>query len=201
MRSWSTSRNPATTDPRSRRLGDERARYGRKRPREQVDDVVGWIRAHRIATLVAVLFFAVGALLWAARGSQVEIGELAVGDCLYVRAVADQTSDRPIGQPHDVAGALLDDGAERASCTASHGHEVSAVLDLTRLHYTLAESQVACEDVFDTYVGHEPAGSIYAAFPALPDDGAQAAGQHVGVCLVARADGQWMDHPARGSGE
>jgi hypothetical protein len=131
----------------------------------------------------------------------VEPNDLAVGDCLYVRVPTSPSDAQVIGSPDGVRSVLLSGGAERASCTASHGHEVSRVLDLTTLRYTLAESEVACRDAFAAYVGHPIDGSRYTTFPVLPDDAAQAAGASIGLCLVARADGQWMDHAARGSGE
>lgn len=151
------------------------------------------------------------------RGSGVGAGELAVGDCLYVRAAASQSSDRPIGAPDDVAAALLAGGAERAACTASHGHEVSAivvpaletlapgvmptVLDKAKM---ASLTQPLCAAAFGAYVGRSVEDSRYVTFPVVPDvEGAAAwvAGGRRTVCLVARSDGQWMDHPARGSGE
>jgi putative regulator of septum formation len=142
---------------------------------------------------------------------------LEVGDCLYVRAVADQSSDRPIGEPHDVAGALLAGEAERAACDASHGHEVSAVVvpaletlapgaTPTLLDHAQMQALTGplCDAAFAAYVGHALSGSRYITFPVVPDTDAAAgwaAGGRRTVCLVARADGQWMDHPARGSGE
>jgi hypothetical protein len=208
----------APTDPRSRKLGDERARYGRKSLREQLGDVIGWIAIHRVATAMVVGFLAVGLLLAGTQGLQVDPASLAVGDCLYVRTDAAQGDDRPIGDEHDVALTLLAGGAERASCAVSHGHEVSAIvtpavlptpspgatpalLDATSIR---AVTGPLCNAAFAGYVGHALDGSRYATFPVVPDAGGAAAWLNDGrrtICLVARADGQWMDHPARASGE
>lgn len=125
---------------------------------------------------------------------------MRVGDCLYVRVPANQDPDQPVGQPEDVATALLHGGAERASCDASHGHEVSAVIPLDAFNDARAEAQARCAAAFEPYVGRPPTGSIYTTFAAIPAAGAGNAGQLV-VCLVARADGAWMDHAARASGE
>ena len=184
-----------------RELGDERSRYGRKSLREQVRDVLAWPGEHRIATLVIVAFVAVALLLAAARGAIVQASDLRVGDCLYVPL--DQTPDdaRPIGEARDIGPAVLAGDAERAPCTASHGHEVSAILDLTAFAYPFADAQAACAAAFQPYVGRSAAGSSYATFAAVADSAEIAAGAKLGLCLVARADGGWMDHPARASGE
>ena len=185
----------------SRQLGDERARYARRSLREQLDDLFAWPGAHRIATLVIAGFFVVGALLWATRGLQVAPGDLAVGECLYVRTSASQSDDHPIGDPDDVAAALLRGGAERAGCDASHGHEVSALLDLTTLRDVSSEAAARCIAAFKSYIGHPLQGSAYTTFAALPTPVERSGGAHLGVCLVARDDGNWLDHPARSSGE
>jgi Septum formation len=159
----------------------------------------------------------VGAVLWALRGVTVGPDDLAVGDCLYVPAVADQTSDRPIGEPHDVAAALIVEGGERAACDASHGHEVSAIVaaptfsgspgasgDLPNHDQMEGLAAPLCEAAFGAYVGRPLEGSTYVTFPVVPDSEHAAAWVASGkptVCLVARSDGQWMNHPARGSGE
>ena len=116
-----------------------------------------------------------------------------------------------------MAGALLAGEAERAACDASHGHEVSAIvvpaletlapgvtaapLDHARMQ---ALAEPLCDAAFEAYVGRALDGSRYITFPVVPDTDA-AVGWVIGgrrtVCVVARADGQWMDHPARGSGE
>jgi hypothetical protein len=206
------------TDPRSRQLGDERARYGRKSLREQLDDVAGWIRAHPIASGVVAGFFLLGALLSLARGNAADPASLAIGDCLYVHTAAAQGGDRPIGEEREVTVALLAGDAELAGCGASHGHEVSAIvvpgappthapgeigqaLDVAEMRSMVAP---LCEAAFAGYVGRPLAGSIYTTFPVVPDaNGAEAwlNGGRRTVCLVARTDGQWLDHPARGSGE
>jgi hypothetical protein len=61
-----------------------------------------------------------------------------------------------------------------------------------------------CDAAFAGYVGRPLGGSRFTTFPVVPDaDGAEAwlNGGTRTVCLVARSDGHWMDHPARGSRE
>ena len=146
-----------------------------------------------------VAFLTVGGILWATRGTSLDPADLGVGDCLYVRTSASQDVDHPIGTADEVASVLLAGGAERASCDASHGHEVSFVLDLTIGRTTGLD--LDCRAAFAGYVGHALDGSRYTTFRVLPTGTQQSAAAKAGVCLIARADGQWMDHPARGSGE
>ena len=185
----------------SRQLGDERDRYGRKSIREQLDDLLAWPAAHRIATGVILAFIVVGLLVSATRGLKVAPGDLAVGDCLFVRTSSSQSDDHPIGEPDEVAVELLAGNAERAGCDASHGHEVSALVDLTQLRDTLSEAAARCTARFEPYVGRSLAGSAYTTFAALPTPVEQSRGAHLGVCLIARGDGEWMAHQARASGE
>jgi len=150
-------------------------------------------------------------------GARVTPADLQVGDCLFVRVVASQSDARPVGEPHDVAGALLAGGAERAGCDASHGHEVSAIVVppvpstapgevLPLLDHDQMEAATAplCDAAFASYVGHALEGSRYVTFPVVPDTDGGAAWVADGrrtICVVARSDGQWMDHPAHASGE
>ena len=205
-----------------RELGDERARYGRKGVREQLGDVLDWPREHRFAAGIIVIVI-VGALLLAAvRGRFVDYRDLAVGDCLFVPTAAarDPSSTRPVGEPDAVVAVILSGGGERAACDASHGHEVSAVVmaePLPTLCTPVPPCEMpsgvldraaiellvrpACDAAFAGYVGRALAGSRYVTFPVAPEPVAWLAGGRRTVCLVARADGMWMDHPARGSGE
>lgn len=199
-----------------RELGDERRRYGRKDVREQLGDAVAWPGSHRFATGV-ILVVLVGALLIAAaQGRFVDSRNLAVGDCLYVPTASalDPTSTRPVGDATAAELILVTGGAQLAGCTASHGHEVSAVLigpdpgpaasgigallDRAAIHRLM---QPLCEAAFAGYVGHALAGSAFVTFPAVPEAPEWIAGSRRTVCLVVRTDGTWMDHPARGSGE
>ena len=61
-----------------------------------------------------------------------------------------------------------------------------------------AEAKDACEAAFAAYVGQALDVSRYETFAVVPTSFDTTADV---VCLVARADGQWMDHPARASGE
>lgn len=198
-----------------RELGDERARYGRKTLREQLDDAFAWPARNRAATAIVLIVVVGGAVLWLAGNRAVELGRLAVGECLYVPTAAanDPVSTRPIGDSAAVEDVILVRGAERADCTASHGHEVSAivvgpepsaipvptrgVLDRDAIRRA---TRPLCEAAFAGYVGHDLAGSAYTTFPVAPEATAWLAAGRTTVCLVARVDGQWMGQPARGSG-
>jgi hypothetical protein len=183
-----------------RELGDERARYGRKSWRERLEDVLDWPSSHSTLAGVLVAFVVVGLLVSASRGLRVDPDAIEVGDCLFVRATVAQP-ERPIGDQADVVKAVVAGSMEKAACDASHGHEVSRVVDLTTLGDPQADSEAACSRAFEAYVGHAEAASRFVTFAAVPTPPEQAAGATLGICLVARGDGQWMDHPARGSGE
>jgi hypothetical protein len=135
------------------------------------------------------------------RGELVAVADLRVGDCLFVRTGFDEPDDQPIGVERNVVEALLAGRAERAACDASHGHEVSAIVELTLFDSPSTEAQATCADEFAGYVGRPATESVYVTLAALPSPAAQAGGATRAICLVARADGQWMDHPARNSGE
>lgn len=202
-----------------RELGDERSRYGRRSLREQLDDVIAWPASHQVATGV-ILVVVVGALLLVvARGRPASVGDLAVGDCLYVPTAAaqDSTSLRPVGEAGAVEEVLLTVGGQLTACTASHGHEVSAIVAPTLPTHAPGQmpglldeaakrrmTAPLCDQAFEGYIGRSRAESRYVTFPVVPGiEGAEAwlDGGRRTVCLVARADGVWMDHPARGSGE
>lgn len=200
-----------------RELGDERTRYGRKTFREQVDDALAWPGSHRFAMGV-ILAIVVGAILIAiASGRPEDPRNLAVGDCLYVPTAAalDPTSTRPIGDAAAVELVVVTGGAQKAGCSASHGHEVSAIitgpeapsprpsgigaqLDRDAIHRLM---QPLCEAAFAGYVGRALDGSAFVTFAAVPEAPDWVAGGRRTICLIARNDGTWMDHPARGSGE
>jgi hypothetical protein len=191
----------------SRQVGDERARYGTKSVRERLDDLWQPIGRHPWWVVAVLAVAAIGT--WLTLVSRpVPVAEIRAGDCLYVPTAAVGT-DQPIGEPADVERVLLAGGAQEAGCTASHGHEVSAVVALgfpvasgqTVTPQTLRlTAQAQCDAAFAVYVGHPLEGSRYRTFAALPTSEAFSGGSRTGFCLVARADGQWMDAPARNSG-
>lgn len=199
-----------------RELGDERSRYGRKSWRETIDDALAWPGTHRGATAIVLLVLGGAVALALLTGRGIDRRDLAVGECLYVPTAAarDPVSTRPIGEAEPVEEVVVAGGAQRTDCTASHGHEVTAIvldpepsraageigtlLDRDGLHRL---TQPSCDAAFAAYVGHELAGSRYATFPVVPEPQAWIAEGRRTVCLVARRDGQWMVHPARGSGE
>jgi hypothetical protein len=72
------------------------------------------------------------------------------------------------------------------------------VLPLNSLADPPTDAPARCTAAFEAYVGRPSGGSIYVTFPAIP---AASDSSKPIVCLVARADGSWMDHQARGSGK
>jgi hypothetical protein len=62
-----------------------------------------------------------------------------------------------------------------------------------------ANVQATCDSAFADYVGHPLSGSAFVTFAVIPTVAQLTAGPQLAMCLVARADGQWMTSPARGS--
>jgi hypothetical protein len=174
----------------------------------QLGELAPWIRQHPIRGVITILL-AAGAI-----GSifnppiEATADRLTSGDCIYARtAAAAQTGPgaRPIGEPADVE-AVIDKGtAVRAACGLSHGHEVSATVPITGSttdRAVIRETiQERCDAVFEAFVHHPLAGSAYVTFAVIPTAEQLAAGPKLGLCLVARADGQWLTSPAKNSGE
>jgi hypothetical protein len=199
-----------------RELGDERRRYGHKTVREQLGDALAWPGSHRFAAGVIAIVVIGAVLIALVSGRAEDPRSFAVGDCLYVPTAAalDPTATRPNGAEGDVELLVFGDGAQKAGCSASHGHEVSAILtgpdpgprasgigaafDRDAIHRLM---QPLCDAAFAGYVGHSLDGSAFATFPAVPEAPEWIASGRRTICLVARRDGTWMDHPARGSGE
>jgi hypothetical protein len=198
-------------------MGDERARYRRATIRDRAVEAVEAIRANPRRSLLIAAIVALGAYASLRGVGAATIERLGVGDCLYVRTSAVMQTGagaRPIGEPGEVETVLDADQAEHAPCDQSHGHEVVAVVTFPLPtpaspgsmpvapppSETRALVQPRCEDAFPAYVGHALAGSRYVVFSVVPFASSPLNGT-LGVCLLARADGQWMSKPARGSGE
>jgi len=181
----------------------ERDRYPRRTVRDQLEELGDWAREHQPALLIALVVVAV--LVWLfTPGPPVRPQDLAVGDCLYVRTPAAEDlgpSARPIGEPGVAAAAVLSGRAIRTACNESHGHEVAALVDVPRTGEPRpGHLQGVCEEAFEVYVGRLLDGSAFAPVVAAPVVEQWGAGVRRAICLVARRDGQWMTHPARGSG-
>jgi hypothetical protein len=185
----------------------ERDRYPRMTLRDQLEELLDWVRGHPlvVVAVVIVAVYVVTQLILPSPTARLQ--DLRVGDCLYVRTSASTelgSGVRPIGDATAVGASLLSGGADRAGCDASHGHEVSALIDLAEppsMSPTSPALDIACDGVFESYVGHAPGSSLYETYAVVPGAPQWDAGIHRAVCLIARADGQWMDRPARGSGE
>lgn len=202
-------------------------RYQKATLREQLLELFGWFRTHKAVGAILVVF-AIGWIVQiAAPPRPADPADLAVGDCLYARTGSSMDvgpTARPIGAPADVEAVVLAGDAERASCSLSHGHEVSAVVALGAPGSSVAGDpgsvaptpagtgaaamtgirafvQARCDAAFEAYVGRPATGSIFETFGAVPTLERWQAGERTAICLVARRDGQWMGSPARGSRE
>jgi hypothetical protein len=186
----------------------------------QLGELVVWMRAHPIRAVFMLLLAAgtVGTLL--NPPIEATVNRLSIGDCIYARtsaAVDNGPGARPIGDASMVEAVVMSGGAERAACGLSHGHEVSLVVELPQLaspqpgssdtapppdrNRLRADIQRPCDTAFRGFIGHDLAGSAYVTFAAVPTEAQYLAGSDRGVCLVARADGQWMLTLARDSGQ
>jgi len=173
-------------------------KYRRAPLAERLTEPFVWLRAHPPVAIVVVLFVVGTIAAVVAPPRSATPWDHPVGDCHYLRTSGQIVSERPIGAPASVARVLLGGGAEQASCNASHGHEVMATVIAPS---SSAEVDATCAADFEGYVGHPLAGSRYEIITAIPTTEDVAAGNNLAVCLVARIDGQWMDHPAKGSRE
>jgi hypothetical protein len=139
----------------------------------------------------------------------VTLADLESGDCLYVPVPSQDLAGGPaIGIDSEIRAQLLSTGAERASCTMSHGHEVAGVLrvvgePLAPFPGTAAlegPAAGACLADATSYLGRDVAGSPYSILVVMPDEARWMEGLRTGVCLVHRTDGRFMDRPARAGG-
>jgi hypothetical protein len=189
----------------------ERERYRRASIREQL---TGELRSFwATKPLVALVAFIVGGwlILTVTRPESLTVGRLAAGDCLYIRA-ADADTDpgggRAIGTEAAAVTALYEQGAERASCDASHSHEVADawVLDDPLVAAYPGQAALAsrelprCEAAFQALVGRRSNGSSLALVVAVPPERAWTE-RHArsAACLVADAAGAFLSSPVRGS--
>jgi hypothetical protein len=187
----------------------ERDRYRRTPLWEQVRDELVGIWRNRTARIVIVVLLAAFALSRFLEPPVVSLGELAVGDCVYLRAPG-QSNDatEAIQVPATPADLQIIGIGERASCDLSHSHEVSAAFTVGQpaapypgLDALLAEHSARCDEAFEAYVGHPMAGSAYATALAVPSTDLWQTGARYGICFVFNADRTFMNHRAHGSGE
>jgi len=197
--------------PVEARVAPERTRYGRKGPIETVSDWIAEGRAHPMALLFAALLVGGWVLLRLITPESLSFESIEAGQCLYVRtgsAASLDASRRPIGTPDLVRAAVLLGGAEPAPCDGSHGHEVASRAGYDRAfddrypgeRPLLAAAQAPCEAAFLAHVGRPLAGSSLALTIVVPDERRWTDGVRDALCLVHRADGQFLQGPAQGSG-
>jgi Septum formation len=190
----------------------ERERYQTASWTERIGDELRAMRAHPGVILVALLVIGGGVVLNVLRPQVVQVRGLAVGDCLDIRA-ADADRDglagaRRIGSAQAAVDVLYAQGAERAGCDQSHSHEVistdefaeQAIAPYPGASVLQDRLRAGCVADFATYVGHPLEDSELDLVVAVPDEAAWNAPIRVGVCLVARRDGDFLAAPARGSG-
>lgn len=161
----------------------ERDRYGHQSWRERLSEVPASIRAHPRLAFVAAVFIVGWIVMLLLRPTYVRIDEVAAGDCLYIRPTAS-----------------VDEFAERASCTASHSHEVLFVQAVapTGAPYpdaaSLADEQAACQAALAAVGGDDAEPALSTTF-VVPSEAAWQAGTRTGVCLAERMDGEFLTSP------
>ena len=82
---------------------------------------------------------------------------------------------------------------------ATPAASADATLDVDRAAIR-ASVQAVCDSTFAGYIAHPLAGSEYVTFAVIPSAAQLETGPQLALCLVARADGQWMTGPAKNSG-
>ena len=157
-------------------------------------------------TAVAVAMGLLLGVMLLLRPTSVTIDELAVRDCLYIRpgsagtAPAEEVLLRVSG-----GTPAIPEFAERASCTASHSHEVVRVLDLggPAAAYpddgaSLTEATADCVAALAALTG---AGTTSVVVELLvPSPEGWGIGLRTGVCVAGRTDGGFLDQPLRDPG-
>lgn len=190
----------------------ERDRYGRASVAEHVGDTASWLRAHPRGALALIVVVMLGVGSAVGRPTSFGLAGVETGDCLFVRtpsSVSVVPVDAPIGSVEDVRRTLAGGGAEAAPCDSSHGHEVSAVVNLPDpadavfpgAKALLERVTPTCDDAFAVFIGHDREGSAYDTTAVVPSRSGWEGGQRRAVCLVFGRDGRFLDHQAHGSGE
>ena len=189
----------------------ERDRYARASLREQAADQLAELRAHPGVMMLIVVLIGGWLFFTLTKPSYVQVGDLAVGDCLYIHA-PDADTDSPNGRPAGTAAgavaALYGQGSERAACDGSHSHEVLLVFEEAAgagaphpgAAALIRPREAACTAAFTAWVGRSPDGSALEPVLAVPDETSWRKGVRAGACLLAHADGQFIGVPAKGSG-
>jgi hypothetical protein len=189
----------------------ERDRYARASLREQAGDVATELRAHPGVMLLIALLVGGWLFFTLTKPAYVPVGALRAGDCLYIHA-PDADTDSPGGRPAGTAtgavAALYGQGSERAACDGSHSHEVLDAFEeagddgapYPGRAALIRSREAACTAAFTAWVGRSPEGSVLEPVLAVPDETAWIKGTRAGACLLARADGQFIGVPAKGSG-
>jgi hypothetical protein len=188
----------------------ERDRYARASLREQLGDELKAFLGNTPLVILVVVIVGGWLALTITRPETVVIGQLAAGDCLYIRAGdadTDSPAGRAIGSDGAVIAALYEAGAERAPCDGSHSHEVADAWvledDLVAPYPGQAEltnrERARCEAAFERHVGRPADGSGLALTIAVPPPGEWEDGARAAACLAAARDGAFLLAPGKGS--
>ena len=181
----------------------ERDRYRRASFEEQIGGAIESFWHNRTARLVAAIGLAWYLVIRLISPQVIGFEQLVAGDCVYIRALQDPSLvSRLAGSVSAVRTALLEQGAERASCDQSHSHEVAFVADLADPVPTAypgsaaleARESEACRVSMDVYVG---AADAFELIVVPPDAARWDGGIRRVVCLLGRRDGAFLDRPAR----
>lgn len=188
----------------------ERDRYPRASLREQLGNELSALLGSTPLVVLLVVIVGGWLVLTFTRPETLVVGELAAGDCLYIRA-ADADTDTPAGRAIGSDGAVITSlfaaGAERAPCDGSHSHEVADAWvlddDLVAPYPGQAELTVRerarCDTAFERHVGRPAEGSSLAPTIVVPPPGAWDEGARLAACLVAERDGSFLFTPAKDS--
>jgi hypothetical protein len=171
------------------------------------------MRTNRRAAALIILVVAVGFTALSGRPQSFGLAKLSVGDCLYLETPSSKSMVPPaipIGTLEEVQRTLANDGAQAARCNESHGHEVSAIVDLgdhapnepyPGLEVLQERVTPECVAAFEHFVGRALEGSAYDTVAVVPNKQSWAAGAARAACLVFGRDGRFLDHQAHNSGE
>ena len=183
-------------------------RYPHASWRERLGNEARSLSHHPGIIVIAVLIIGGWLFLQLSAPKVLRIGDLAIGECLYIPVSGGQDLDVTTGSEAQFLGVLYGSGAERAACDGSHSHEVLATWTYPDAAGAAFPGPIAleqgkaeaCEAAFTRYVGVPSEGSQYTWALGTPDQPSWDAGVRTAVCLLYHRDQAFMQAPAQGSG-